>query len=77
MWKAFLGMLDTVAKVNEKRDQSIFVKDFFNIYFHDLYDYRRGLDWWMDFFNHLYTPLGITSNYSAIADIHTLQITTR
>jgi hypothetical protein len=28
------------------------------------------------FIDHLYTPLGNTSNYSAIADLHTLQITT-
>jgi hypothetical protein len=27
------------------------------------------------FTDHLYTPLGTTSNYSAIADFHTLQIT--
>jgi hypothetical protein len=25
--------------------------------------------------DHLYTPLGTTSNYGAIADLHTLQIT--
>jgi hypothetical protein len=28
------------------------------------------------FIDHLYTPLGTTSNYSAIADLYTLQITT-
>jgi hypothetical protein len=28
------------------------------------------------FTDHLYTPLGTTSNYSAIANLHTLQITT-
>jgi hypothetical protein len=28
------------------------------------------------FIDHLYTPLGTTSNYSATADLHTLQITT-
>jgi hypothetical protein len=28
------------------------------------------------FIGHLYTPLGTTSNYSAIADLHILQITT-
>jgi hypothetical protein len=27
------------------------------------------------FIDHLYTPLGITSNYSAIANLHTLQFT--
>jgi hypothetical protein len=27
------------------------------------------------FIDHLYTPLGTTSNYSAIVDFHTLQIT--
>jgi hypothetical protein len=27
------------------------------------------------FIDYLYTPLGTTSNYSAIADLHTLQIT--
>jgi hypothetical protein len=34
------------------------------------------MDWWMDLLTHLYTPLGTTSNYSAIANLHTLQITT-
>jgi hypothetical protein len=34
--------------------------------------YRRGMDWWTDL---LYTPLIITSNYSAIANLHNLQIT--
>jgi hypothetical protein len=29
-----------------------------------------------DFIDHLYTPLGTTSNYSAIADLQSLQITT-
>jgi hypothetical protein len=29
----------------------------------------------MDLFTHLYTPLGTTSNYSAIAHLHILQIT--
>jgi hypothetical protein len=28
------------------------------------------------FIDHLYTPLGTTSTYSAIANLHTLQITT-
>jgi hypothetical protein len=28
-----------------------------------------------EFIDHLYTPVGITSNYSAIANLHTLQIT--
>jgi hypothetical protein len=28
------------------------------------------------FIDHLYTQLGTTSNYSAIANLHTLQITT-
>jgi hypothetical protein len=30
---------------------------------------------WIGFIDHLYTPLGSTSNYSAIANLHTLQIT--
>jgi hypothetical protein len=30
----------------------------------------------MGFIDHFYTPLGTTSNYSAIANLHTLQITT-
>jgi hypothetical protein len=34
----------------------------------------RGLDWLMDLL-HLYTQLLTTSNYSAIADLHTLQFT--
>jgi hypothetical protein len=39
-------------------------------------DYRRGLDWWIGFIDHLYTPVATTSNYSALANLHTLQITT-
>jgi hypothetical protein len=31
MWIAFLGPLDSVAKVNEKQNQSIFMKDCFYI----------------------------------------------
>jgi hypothetical protein len=31
-------------------------------------DYRRGVDWILD----LLTPLGTTSNYNTIADLHTL-----
>jgi hypothetical protein len=34
-------------------------------------DYRRGMDWWMP----LLAQLGNTYNYSAIADLHTFQIT--
>jgi hypothetical protein len=34
------------------------------------------LEWWMDLLTPLYTQLGSTSNYSGIADFHTLQITT-
>jgi hypothetical protein len=37
--------------------------------------YRRGLDWTIGFIDTLYTQLGITGNYSAIADLHTLQFT--
>jgi hypothetical protein len=35
-------------------------------------DYRRGMDWILD----LLTQLGTTSNYTAIANLHTSQITT-
>jgi hypothetical protein len=38
--------------------------------FTGVYDYRRGVDWILD----LLTQLGSTSNYSAIADFHTLKI---
>jgi hypothetical protein len=51
MWKAFLGMLDTVAKANEKQNQPIFVKDCFlytSIVTICVCYYRRGMDWWMD-----------------------------
>jgi hypothetical protein len=39
-------------------------------------DYTRGLDWWIGFTDDLNTPLRTTSNYSANANLHTLQITT-
>jgi hypothetical protein len=47
-----------------------------NLYCHDLgvCGYRRGMKWWIRFIDHLYTPLGTTSNYSAVADLHTLYI---
>jgi hypothetical protein len=38
-------------------------------------DYRRVLDWMIGFIDTLYTPVGTTINYSAIADLHTLQFT--
>jgi hypothetical protein len=36
---------------------------------------RRGLEWMTGFIDTFYIPLGITGNYSAIADLHTLQFT--
>jgi hypothetical protein len=38
-------------------------------------DYRWGIDWMSGFIVTLYTPLGPTRDYSAIADLHTLQFT--
>jgi hypothetical protein len=35
-----------------------------------------GYGFFSGFIDHLYTPLGIASSYSAIADLHTLKITT-
>jgi hypothetical protein len=35
----------------------------------------RDMDWMIRFIDTLYTPLGTTGNYSAIADLHTLQFT--
>jgi hypothetical protein len=37
--------------------------------------YRRVLDWKIGFIDTLYTQLGTSGNYSAIADIHNLQFT--
>jgi hypothetical protein len=36
---------------------------------------RRGLDWRIGFIGTLFTQLGTTGNYSAIAILHTLQFT--
>jgi hypothetical protein len=36
---------------------------------------RQGLDWLIGFIDHLYTALITTRNYSAVADLHTLQFT--
>jgi hypothetical protein len=36
--------------------------------------YRRVLDWIIGFIDALYNPRGITGNYSAIADLYTLQL---
>jgi hypothetical protein len=43
-------------------------------YFHDLgiVTLRWVLDWMIGFVDHLHRSLGATSNYSAIADLHTL-----
>jgi hypothetical protein len=40
-----------------------------------VHDYRRGLDGMIRFID-LYTQLGITSNYSAIGNLHTSHFTT-
>jgi hypothetical protein len=39
-------------------------------------DRRQGMDWILDLLTHLYTPLRTTSNYCAIANVHTSPITT-
>jgi hypothetical protein len=36
---------------------------------------RQAFDWMMGFIDTLYTALGTTRNYSATADLHTLQFT--
>jgi hypothetical protein len=40
-------------------------------------DYRRGLDWWINCCPHTALGTTSTSNYSAIANLHIVQITTR
>jgi hypothetical protein len=47
------------------------------IYWHVLgvCDYRRGMDWILNLLTNLYTPLGNTSTYSAIADLCNLHFT--
>jgi hypothetical protein len=39
-------------------------------------DYRRGLDWWLDFLTIYTHDLLSASNYSSTADLHNSQITT-
>jgi hypothetical protein len=39
-------------------------------------DCRRGFGLCIEFIDHLYTQLGTSSNYSAIANLYTLKITT-
>jgi hypothetical protein len=41
-----------------------------------LNDNRRGLDWILNLLEHFTTRLGTRNNYSAIANLHTLQLTT-
>jgi hypothetical protein len=38
-------------------------------------EYRRGFDWIIGFIYILFTQPGTTSNYSAISDLHTVQLT--
>jgi hypothetical protein len=45
------------------------------IYGYCVWPTRRVLVWMIGFIDFLYTPLGTTGNYSAIADLHTLQFT--
>jgi hypothetical protein len=47
-------------------------------YYHDFgcVTVRRRLDWILDLLTTLYTPLGTTGNYSAIANLHNSQFTT-
>jgi hypothetical protein len=47
-----------------------------NCHVYEVCDYRRDMDWIIGFIDHLYALLGATSNYSATADLHSLQFTT-
>jgi hypothetical protein len=38
-------------------------------------DYKRGLDWWLDLLNTYTHNSLLHATYSAIANLHTLQIT--
>jgi hypothetical protein len=45
-------------------------------HYHDLWVTKTVCGLVNGFINHLHTPLETTSNYSAIANLHTLKITT-
>jgi hypothetical protein len=63
-------LLTTQADDRENGDKEIFIlPSFWDVTTDELYIVNGSID-------HLYTPLGTKNNYLAIADIHTLQITT-
>jgi hypothetical protein len=58
--------------MNKKKVEVLVNLSRYNILSRIMCDYRRGIDWILD----LLTQLGTTSNYSAIDNLHNLQITT-